>query len=481
MPTISSAVDEAMATGYDGRGKVRTVTPAPRSVGRVPTASNPGPDITDNFRSAALFTDQYEYTMLSAALADGSAHVPCSFEVFARRLPNGRRYGVVAGTARFLEALTRFRFGPAELEVLGDFLDAPTLEWLKNYRFTGDVDGYREGELYFPGSPVLSVRGTFAECVVLETLALSILNHDSAIASAAARMTSSAGSRRIIEMGSRRTHEEAAVASSRAAYIAGFSATSNLEAVRRHGVPGAGTSAHAFTLLYTGENGPDEKAAFAAQVRALGVSTTLLVDTYDITQGVANAVEVAGPELGGVRIDSGDLGVLARQVRQQLDDLGATRTRIVVSGDLDEYAIAALRAEPVDSYGVGTSLVTGSGAPTAGMVYKLVTVNGRPVAKRSSHKESRGGTKSAIRTCRSTGTAVEEIVHPIGSPPTIDDGLVATEMSVPLVRGGEQLADLPTLADSRALFAERVVSLPWEGLKLSQGEPAIGTRFVDAG
>lgn len=223
--------------------------------------------------------------MLSAALADGSAHIPCSFEVFARRLPNGRRYGVVAGTARFIEALTRFRFGPDELDTLGSFLDGSTLEWLRKYRFSGDIDGYREGDLYFPGSPVLSVRGTFAECVILETLALSILNHDSAIASAAARMSSSAGSRPIIEMGSRRTHEEAAVASSRAAYIAGFSATSNLEAVRRHGLPGAGTSAHAFTLLYTGADGPNEKAAFAAQIRALGVSTTLLVDTYDISAG----------------------------------------------------------------------------------------------------------------------------------------------------------------------------------------------------
>ena len=434
--------------------------------------------MTDTFRSAALFTDQYEFTMLSAALADGSANIPCSFEVFARRLPNGRRYGVVAGTARLLEALTRFRFGQDELDTVSAFLDSSTVEWLRNYRFTGDIDGYREGDLYFPGSPVLSVRGTFAECVVLETLALSILNHDSAIASAAARMSNAAGSRPIIEMGSRRTHEEAAVASSRAAYIAGFSATSNLEAVRRHGVPGAGTSAHAFTLLYTGEAGPDEKAAFAAQVRALGVSTTLLVDTYDIAQGVANAIEVAGPELGGVRLDSGDLGVLARQVRQQLDDLGATGTRIVVSGDLDEYAIAALRAEPVDSYGVGTSLVTGSGAPTAGMVYKLVTVDGRPVAKRSSHKESRGGSKAAVRTSRASGTIVEEIVYPLGSNPRVDDGLVATELSVPLVRGGEQVDGAPSLDDSRTLLAERLVSLPWEGLKLSQGEPAIPTRFL---
>lgn len=245
--------------------------------------------------STALLTDQYEYTMLSAALASGYADRMCSFEVFARRLPGGRRYGVVAGTGRILDAIARFRFGQEELRIVAEFLDAETVEWLRNYRFTGDIDGYREGELYFPGSPVLTVRGTFAECVVLETLVLSILNHDSAIASAAARMVASAKSRPIIEMGSRRTHEEAAVAASRAAYLAGFTATSNLEAVRRHGVPGAGTSAHAFTLLHTTADGPDERSAFAAQIRALGVATTLLVDTYDITQGVANAIEVAGP------------------------------------------------------------------------------------------------------------------------------------------------------------------------------------------
>ena len=150
---------------------------------------------------------------------------------------------------------------------------------------------------------------------------------------------------------------------------------------------------------------------------ALGAGTTLLVDTYDVTAGVANAVAAAGPALGAVRIDSGELGVLARQVRDQLDGLGATRTRIVVSGDLDEFSIAALGAEPVDSYGVGTSLVTGSGAPTANMVYKLVEVDGMPVQKRSSHKESHGGRKEALRLSRPTGTITEEVVYPAGRPP----------------------------------------------------------------
>ncbi|GAJ84953.1 nicotinate phosphoribosyltransferase [Nocardia brasiliensis NBRC 14402] len=437
-------------------------------------------DIRDGGTSTALLTDQYELTMLAAALADGSAHRRCTFEVFARRLPHGRRYGVVAGTARVLDALEHFRFGEAELSVIARFLPTETVDWLRAYRFTGEIDGYAEGELYFPGSPILSVRGTFAECVVLETLILSILNHDSAIAAAAARMVSAAGGRRMIEMGSRRTHELAAPDSSRAAYLAGFDATSNLEAVRRYGVPGAGTSAHAFTLLHTGlagGSGEHEAAAFRSQVAALGIGTTLLVDTYDITRGVATAIEVAGPELGGVRIDSGDLGVLARQVRDQLDGLGATKTRIVVSGDLDEYAIAALRAEPVDVYGVGTSLVTGSGAPTAGMVYKLVEVEGVPVAKRSSHKESRGGTKRAIRLSRPTGTIVEEIVYPAAGPAPSANGFEARELLVPLVRDGKPVPDLPTLSDSRDQVARGLISLPWEGLKLSAGEPAIPTSF----
>jgi nicotinate phosphoribosyltransferase len=424
--------------------------------------------------TAALLTDKYELTMLAAALRDGTAHRRASFEVFARRLPFGRRYGVVAGTARFLSALAEFRFDDAALASL-DFLDAETLRWLADYEFRGDIDGYPEGELYFPDSPVLSIHGTFAECVILETLVLSIFNHDTAIASAAARMVSAASGRPLIEMGSRRTHEHAAVAAARAAYIAGFFASSNLEAQRTYGVPARGTSAHAFTLVHTATSGPDEVAAFRAQVDALGVGTTLLVDTYDITQGVANAVAVAGPELGAVRIDSGDLGVMARQVRDQLDGLGATKTRIVVSGDLDEYSIAGLAAAPVDVYGVGTSVVTGSGAPTASMVYKLVEVDGMPVAKRSSHKESHGGRKAARRLAKESGTIVEEVVHPADSVPD-DDGRVLT---VPLARSGSVVYD-SSLDDARARVAAGLHSLPWDGLKLSAGEPAIPTRLVGA-
>jgi nicotinate phosphoribosyltransferase len=430
---------------------------------------------------AGLLTDKYELTMLAAALRDGTANRRTTFELFARRLPEGRRYGVVAGPGRLLEALPQFRFDDEACQLVADFLDDDTLRYLRDFRFGGDIDGYAEGELYFPGSPVLSVTGSFAECVVLETLALSIFNHDTAIASAAARMVSAARERPLIEMGSRRTHERAAVAAARAAYIAGFAATSNLEAQRRYGIPTEGTAAHAFTMLHTTEDSPPEMAelaAFRAQVDALGVDTTLLVDTYDVTTGVANAVAAGGATLGAVRIDSGELGVLAGQVREQLDRLGATHTRIVVSGDLDEFSIAALRAEPVDSYGVGTSLVTGSGAPTANMVYKLVEVDGMPVQKRSSHKESEGGHKEAVRRSRPTGTITEEIVYPAGRPPPTTEPFRV--LTTPLVRGGEVMADTDrgALAAARELVASGLHSLPWEGLKLAHGDPAIPTVHI---
>jgi len=419
--------------------------------------------------STALLTDQYELTMLASALADGSASRRCTFEVFTRGL-RGHRYGIVAGVPRLLDAVARFRFGDEQLAFLHRMLDARTLDWLAGYQFRGDIDSYPEGELYFPGSPVLTVTGSFAEAVILETLVLSVLNHDSAVAAAAARMASAAGERPLVEMGSRRTHEEAAVAAARAAYLGGFSATSNLAAGQRYGIPTTGTAAHAFSLLHQ-----READAFAAQVKALGTDTTLLVDTYDITQGIATAIEVAGPGLRAIRIDSGNLGKLARQAREQLDRLGAPNVHIVVSGDLDEYSIAALRAEPVDSYGVGTSVVTGSGVPTAGMVYKLVEVDGQPVAKRSTSKVSRGGAKSALRRYTPSGTAIEEVVFRRDQQPELDEH--DRVLPVPLLREGQPTGPPPTLQEGRERVTTALSTLPWDGLRLSPGEPALLTIF----
>ncbi|XVU30390.1 nicotinate phosphoribosyltransferase [Actinoplanes sp. CA-054009] len=409
--------------------------------------------------------------MVSAALKDGTADRQCVFEVFARRLPGGRRYGVVAGVGRLVELIRDFRFGQSEVDFLREagIVDETTAAWLRGYRFSGDIDGYAEGELFFPGSPIMTVSGTFAECVVLETLILSVLNHDSAIASAAARMVTAARGRPIIEMGSRRTHEDSAVAAARAAYLAGFASTSNLAAGARYGIPTTGTSAHAFTLLHD-----DEPAAFASQVAALGKNTTLLVDTYDIAQGIRNAIAVAGPDLRAVRIDSGDLSVLAQHSRELLDSLGATETKIVVSGDMDEYAIAALAAEPVDMYGAGTAVVTGSGAPTAGLVYKLVEVEGRPVVKRSENKATVGGRKTAVRRHKPTGTATEEIIVSQGVPDHAPNDRL---LQRPIVAAGE-IVEPPALRESREHLRQCLISIPWEGLKLSAGDPAIPVTIV---
>ena len=442
--------------------------------------------MTTPAHSSALLTDRYELTMLQAALADGTAHRRCVFELFTRRLPPGRRYGVLAGTGRLLEELEAFRFGDEELSWLSSegVVDRPTLDWLSDYRFRGSIRGYAEGEVYFPHSPVLVVEGTFAEAVLIETLALSILNFDSAIAAAGSRMTSAAVGRPCLEMGARRAHEHAAVAAARAAAVAGFAATSQLEAGRRYGIETIGTSAHSFTLLHD-----DGQAAFASQSASLGAATTLLVDTYDVAEGVRRAVEAAGTGLGAVRIDSGDLSSLAVETRRQLDALGATEPKIVVPSDPDECATAALAAAPVDSYGVGTSLVTGSGAPTCGMVYKLVAREGRsgemePVEKVSTLKSSRGGRKAGARRLRQ-GRAVEEVLV-TGADDDVaswrgEAGADLRDLMVDLVSAGEVLDGWTGPEGVRRASVRHEASraeLPRGARRLSDDEAALETTTL---
>ena len=430
--------------------------------------------------TTSLLTDHYELTMLQAALASGTAHRRCTFEVFTRRLPAGRRYGVLAGTGRFLEGLQSFRFDDEDLSFLAsrNVVNAQTLKYLENFRFTGNIRGYVEGEIFFPHSPVVQVEATFAEACVLETYLLSILNYDSAVASAASRMTAAAGHRPCIEMGSRRAHERAAVSAARAAAIAGFTATSNLEAGRRYGLHTLGTSAHAFTLLHD-----SEREAFEAQLQSLGARTTLLADTYDVENAVRLGVELAGEELGGIRLDSGDLVASAQRVRELLDSLGNHNTKITVTSDLDEYAIASLAAAPVDSYGVGTRLVTGSGAPTSAMVYKLVERENtagelEPVAKTSAGKRSLGGAKQAARRHNSLGIATAELIGTGNNPAALEN---TRDLIRDFVVSGELLPGFTgeeAVRNATERHSASLAELPESARRLSEGEPVIPTEFI---
>ena len=442
--------------------------------------------------STSLMTDMYELTMLQSALRAGTAERDSVFELFGRKLPGSRRFGVVAGTGRLLDAIEAFTFAPEQIDFLHrtGVVDDATLDFLRGYRFRGTIRGYAEGECYLAGSPLLTVEGTFAEACIIETLALSIYNYDCAVASAASRMTIAAHGRPCADFGARRAHEEAAVAAARAAVIGGFQGTSDLEAAKRYGIRAIGTAAHAFTLLHD-----DERAAFDSQVANLGPGTTLLVDTYDVAQGVANAVEAAraaGGELGAVRLDSGDLVAQAFKVRGQLDAMGATSTRITVTSDLDEYAIAALGAAPVDSYGVGTRLVTGSGVPTAALVYKVVAREDSgggmvPVAKKSESKSTVGGMKVAGRVIGEEGYAAEELLL-VGVP--LDEAADALQargarpLQIPLVVDGRidpRMWGSEALARAQERHIRSRNELPYQAWRLSEGETAIPTRYEKAG
>ncbi|OZG52149.1 nicotinate phosphoribosyltransferase [Pseudoscardovia radai] len=440
--------------------------------------------------SPAMMTDMYEYTMLDAALRDGTANRRCVFEVFARHLPLRRRYGVVAGLGRILEYLKDFKPNESDLTYMKDngIVSDECIEWLRGYEFHGSIWAYREGEMFFPNSPVLQVEGSFAECVLLETLLLSVLNYDSAIATAASRITAAAGNRPCMDMGGRRIHEWAAIAASRAAIVGGFAGTANLAAAKKYGLKCIGTAAHCFTLVHD-----TERDAFVSQIATLGKGTTVLTDTYNIEDAIRTAVEVAGPELGGIRIDSGDLATMAQRARRQLDSLGATKTTITVTNDLDEYSIAALATAPVDSYGVGTRLVTGSGCATCNMVYKLVErENGAgemaPVAKKSFGKATTGWRKRALRSYQ-YGLAQGELVL-AGSKESLEKWTAPAEygdvkdLLICAVDHG-QIDESLTTRD--ALFAARdyhkaeLDELPIGALSLSEGDPAINTQTLNIG
>ena len=416
----------------------------------------------------SLLTDRYELTMVDVALANGTADRRAVFEIFARSLPAGRSYGVVAGTARALDAIASFRFTDEQLTWLSAnrIVTDRALGYLADYRFRGDAWGFLEGEVFLPGSPVFTIEATFAEAVVLETVLLSIFNHDSAIASATARMTDAADGRSVLEGGSRRVHEQAGVSAARAAFLAGATATSNLQAGHRFGIPTVGTIAHAFILAHS-----SERDAFAAQYEALGADSVYLVDTYDTTQGIRTAVEVVGPDLGAIRVDSGDLALESKQARELLDELGAHGTRIIVSGDLDEWTLRDLSGAPIDGYLIGTKLITGSGHPTAAMVYKLVAVEDdsgalASVAKTSLGKGTVGGRKGAFRVLDREGRISHDQLVVDNETDLVDLTGPGRRLQVPFIRRGEIMGP-PSLAASRSWCEHARAELPITARRLA--------------
>lgn len=419
--------------------------------------------------------------MVDVALANGTADRRAVFEIFTRSLPDGRNYGVVGGTGRALQAIADFRFTDEQLGwlKLNGIVSERALDYLADYRFRGQAWGFLEGEVFLPNSPVLTIESTFAEAVVLETVLLSVFNHDSAIASATARMADAAGERALLEGGSRRGHERAGVSAARSAYLAGAGATSNLEAGHRFGIPTVGTIAHAFILAHG-----SEREAFAAQYAALGADSVYLVDTYDIAEGIRTAVEVVGTDIGGIRVDSGDLALEAKQARELLDELGARRTRIVVSGDLDEWSLHELASAPIDGYLVGTKLITGSGHPTASMVYKLVAVENEAgrltsVAKTSLGKGTVGGRKGAFRVLDGDGFIDHDVLIADNDTPLADLTGPGRRLQVQLINDGH-IVGQPSLVASRAWCKHARNELP-PALRGLDGGRRIETKVVAPG
>ncbi|CAN5328254.1 nicotinate phosphoribosyltransferase [soil metagenome] len=338
--------------------------------------------------SEALLTDLYELTMMAGYHAEGRADEEATFDLYHRHPPRGVDLVVAAGLEPVLEYLGNLHFAGEDLDYLRslDMFDDAFLDYLAGLRFTGDVWAMLEGTPVFGDEPILRVTAPLAQAQLIETTLLHRISYSSLVASNAVQIAQAAGGKPLLEMGARRAHgPDGALTGARAAFIGGCSATSNVEAGRRYGVPLAGTQAHAWIMAFG-----DELEAFRAFARAFPDNCVLLVDTYDtLRSGVPNAIRVGGEladdghRLRGVRLDSGDLADFARRTRPMLDEAGLDAVQIIASGDLDAERIAALEASgaPIDGYGVGTSLITAWHDPAFSGVYKLTEIAGRPVVK----------------------------------------------------------------------------------------------------
>ncbi|HEU5003699.1 MAG TPA: nicotinate phosphoribosyltransferase [Actinomycetota bacterium] len=422
--------------------------------------------------SRALLVDLYELTMSASYLAEGLDR-PATYELFFRDLPPVRNYLVVGGLERALDALEGLQFADDDLDYLrglGLFNEA-FLARLGGLRFTGDVWAVPEGEVVFANEPVVRVTAPLIEGQLLETALLNCYTLATAVASKASRVATACAGRPFADFSARRDHgPDAALYAARAAFIAGASSTSNVEAGQRFGIPLSGTMAHSYVLAF-----PSELDAFRAFTRQFPDASTLLVDTYDVLEGTRRAAEVAGElaasggSLGGVRLDSGDLGALSVQVRSILDAAGLPGVKIVASGDLDEYRIAALLAAgaPIDAFGVGTQLGTSGDAPSLGAVYKLVEDVTGPKAKTSTGKATRPGVKQVYRFGGVGGMLERDLIAPAAE--SAPDG--GRPLLEPVMAGGRRRAPSPPLAAVRERYGAAVAALPARVRSLGPAAP----------
>lgn len=432
----------------------------------------------------ALLTDLYQLTMAAGYFHRGMGGRTATCELFVRHLPARRRYLVAMGIERAVRYLEELRFSDAQIAylatvpALADAMTPAFVDYLRGFRFSGEVWAAPEGAVFFANEPVLRVKAPIIEAQIVETFLLSAVNHGTMIASKAARVVLSAGEARVVEFGTRRTHPEAAVDAARAAYAVGFAGTSNVEAGMRFGIPVVGTAAHMWTMAHA-----TEEAAFEAYVAVFPNASILLIDTYDTLVGARRAAAIARDKLRGVRLDSGDLGALSVAVRAILDEAGCRSARIVASGDLDEHKIAALRraGAPIDVYGVGTDLVTSRDAPSLGGVYKLVELGEgaerAPSAKFSEGKATLPGAHQVYRHRNAAGAPARDVIALVDEPaPAGGEPLLA-----PVMRGGARIGPPEGLDAIRARAQRELGALPeaLRGLDEEEdGAPAAGAAFA---
>lgn len=407
-------------------------------------------------RALGTWTDLYQLTMMAGYAANGLSEKRATFELFVRRLPEGRAYLVFAGLEQAIEALLGLRFSREQIEWLRSSpafsgIEPSWFDELAGMRFEGDVWSAPEGSIVFAGEPIVRVEAKLPQAQWIETILLASLGYPTLVASKAARIVEAARGKETFDFGMRRGHGPlAGMICARAAYLAGFDGTSLVEASRRLDIPCVGTMAHSWVQTFHGE-----REAFAAFARIFPRSTTLLVDTYDTLEGVRAAAEFE-PRIEAIRLDSGDLAELSVQARAILDERGKTGVKIFGGGDLDEFKIDELAraGAPIDSFGVGTELVTSRDAPALSMVYKMVALEGEGRVKLSPGKKTYPLGKQVDRISDSKGTFAGDRVIGANEP------ILGEPLLNLVIKNGEPIRALPTLSEARERCREQKARLP---------------------